>query len=89
MRTIYKYTIQPEEGPFKIMIPEGATVLCAQAQHGEVCVWAEVQTENGPAPRYFEVFGTGHRIPLGKRKYLGTVQLEEGSLVFHVYELIP
>lgn len=36
-----------------------------------------------------EIFGTGHPFDAAtQRKYIGTYQLFEGDLVFHVFELI-
>jgi hypothetical protein len=38
-------------------------------------------------PREFEVYGTGHPIPGDvKRKFIGTVHMYGGSLVFHIFE---
>ena len=91
MRTIYKYDIVAArdsiiEGPI-------TKLLTAQAQHGTIVLWAEVDTS---APvRKFEVFpiGTGWPVdpPLDREcvfdthTYLNTVQFAGGNLIFHVY----
>lgn len=87
MRTIYKYTIRPDQ--LKVEMPKGAKVLTARGQMNEICIWAEVDTEREAEQRHFEVFGTGHKMneDMGvDRNYIGTAQLEGGALIFHVYE---
>lgn len=86
-KAIYKYVVRPDR--LKVEMPKGAKVLTAQLQHGEICVWAEVQPDAPTEQRHFEVFGTGHPMheDMGtSREYINTVQLEGGALVFHVYE---
>lgn len=97
MRSIYKYTILNSsdgiiEGPI-------TKILTAQVQHGNIAVWAEVDTS--VPNRKFQIIpiGTGWPLdaPEGKEcvldthQYIGTVQLVGGGLVFHVYakELTP
>lgn len=89
MRTIYKYDLSDA----KDNIIEGPIVrlLHAGQQHGRVMVWAEVDTSL--PMRQFEVFpiGTGWDLTLEKNcvldthTYLNTVQLFNGSYIFHVY----
>lgn len=81
---IWKLTLSPQ---FPVIaMPKGAKVLCVHEQRGEVCLWAEVNTNAEQEFRTFEVYGTGHAIPDGKGKYIGTAFLAGQSLVFHVYE---
>ena len=95
MRTIYKYDLSDAknniiEGPI-------TKLLCAGEQYGRVMVWAEVDTSL--PTRKFEVFpiGTGRDLTLESKcvldthAYLNTVQLFNGSYIFHVYykEVIP
>lgn len=86
-KTIWKYVLIPEQ--LTVSIPEGATILTAREQGDDICIWAEVYTENPLETRTFEIFGTGHDIPVGimiDRKYIGTAVLLGGRYVFHVYE---
>lgn len=83
MKTIWKYTIGTGR---TIQVPTGSTVLCAKEQHGELCLWFEVETSAALQPRTFEVFGTGHPMPEAVREYIGTAMFDGGGLVFHVYE---
>ncbi len=86
MRSIWKYVILPGRDPQRVVMPQGATILHAREQHDEVCVWADVETTNPSADRFFEVFGTGWPMPDAERRYVGTAHLDRGRLVFHVFE---
>ena len=88
MKTIYKYTLTTHEKQI-VPMPKDALILTASDQGSEVCVWVEVETENGLYPRMIEVFPTGGEIPTNmgtERTYLGTAKLMGGSLIFHIYE---
>ncbi|BCJ91833.1 hypothetical protein IZ6_25680 [Terrihabitans soli] len=86
-KTIHKFQIDPTH--MVIAMPADAVILSAKAQHGVICVWAEVDPTLPKNARYFEVFGTGHPIHVDmgvERKFIDTVMMDGGSLVFHVYE---
>ena len=87
MKTIYKYEISPHK--LRLEMPKGARILAAREQFENICIWAEVDTEQPQETRYFEVFGTGHAMheDMGvSREYLGTAVLGGGALILHVYE---
>jgi hypothetical protein len=97
MRSIYKYSIvNSKDGVIEGPITK---LLTAQVQHGDIVVWAEVDTEK--PNRKFQIIsiGTGWPLdaPAGKEcvldthQYIGTVQFAGGGLIFHVYakELTP
>ena len=67
-------------------MPFGSTVLTVQNQHGVSTLWAEVETEAPTVKRTFEWAGTGHAVPQGG-VYVGTVQVQGGAFVFHLYEV--
>lgn len=50
--------------------------------------WAEHTEGAATNRRAFQVFGTGHEIPLGAR-WVGTCPRHVSGLVFHLYELTP
>ena len=84
--TIYKYEL--EVGASQVVeLPEGAEINCVQAQHDKICIWAEVNPERPKEKHVVWVFGTGHDIneESKDKRYMGTVQMFEGSLVWHVY----
>ena len=91
MITIYKYRIEANYA-VEIDMHINAEILDVQVQHGNVFLWAIVDTDAPYEKRLIEVYGTGHELkpisPVTDRKYLGTYQLEGGNLVFHVFELI-
>lgn len=88
MLTIYKYSLS--SFPEKYELPIGAKFLCVQTQHNEPQMWFEVDTSVLFETRCFTTYGTGQFIktPAEKRQYLGTFQLNGGSLVFHLFEVL-
>lgn len=86
MKRIYKYTIAKADRS-SIAMPEDAYVRSVQVQHGDICLWAEVNPNARLVDRSVLVVGTGHDLPsdVDFYAYIGTVQLHGGSLVFHVY----
>jgi hypothetical protein len=60
-------------------------VLHVGVQFGRVCVWVLVDPEKPPVERAFSMRGTGHQCPYTTEQYLGTVVLEDGGLVLHVF----
>lgn len=84
MKTIWKYTLQPE---IEIAIPVEAKILAVQEQHGEAQLWVLVNPQQPTQLRKFKSYGTGHKIPDEPGEYIGTFQLKNMCLVFHVFEL--
>lgn len=85
--TIWKYPLAVTDTQ-SVSMPKGAKILTVQIQRGEACLWALVEPDNPTETRIIEIFGTGHPIPDGaaKREHIGTFQLPELGLVFHVFE---
>ncbi|MBA7614272.1 hypothetical protein ES703_21535 [subsurface metagenome] len=90
MLTIYKYPI-PIEDHFTLELPKDARILTVQIQRGTPQLWAVVDPEAEKEIRHFRLSGTGH--PLGgsdflkMSNYIGTFQIENGALVFHLFEI--
>lgn len=86
MKSIFKYPVEMSEN-FTIEAPEGAQFHCVQLQHGQVQVWARVDTEKSLTVYRFGVHGTGHELNefTESAPYVGTFQLAGGSLVFHLF----
>jgi len=91
--TVWKFTLT---GPdTTIPMPVGAKVLSVGEQDGQIVLWAEVSAVVGDWPqRRFRAFNTGANLPEGTLKgdvpspvYLGTVQIRDAGIVWHVYEL--
>jgi hypothetical protein len=85
MKTIFKFVLAT--GWQVIEMPAGAKLLSVQAQNNQTCLWAEVDTTMPMRSRSFIQVGTGRPLP-GQLTldYIGTVQLDGGELVLHVYE---
>lgn len=83
--TIHKYMLSPTDMQ-EVRMPKGAKILCVQTQRDVPCIWAEVDVHQPMETRVFTTIGTGHTFPPGVLGYVGTYQIHNGRLVFHVYE---
>ena len=70
-----------------ITLPVGARILAVQSQHNAPCLWALVDPAATKEPRTFATQGTGQTVKDDCAAYIGTYQLNGGSLVFHVFEV--
>lgn len=80
---VWKFEITDPETP--VPMPYGAVVLSVGVQRGKVCLWAMVDPNSPSVVRRFVIVGTGHPVP-GHGRFIGTVLLHHGDLVFHVWE---
>lgn len=91
MKTIYKYELTAHQKQ-SVALPKDAVILHVDNQREMICIWCELDPEDKDLrARMFEVFGTGHEIheDMGiERIYIGTVKLQGGDYIFHVYERI-
>jgi hypothetical protein len=83
---VYKFDL-PLEDIATIRMPKNAQVLYVAVQDGIPRVWALVSPTAPKETRNFRVAGTGH--PIGKTvgRHIGSFQMHDGALVFHVFEL--
>ena len=86
---IYKYKLEPEDRQV-LNLPKGAEILSVVEQRDEVVIYAFVEEDNisDTEPLTFIIRGTGHDAGNFKRQnytFLGTVKLEGGALMFHVF----
>jgi hypothetical protein len=58
-------------------------------KYGEPQIWALVEPDQPEAEVWFRIAGTGHPITDDIKRYVGTFQIDRGSLVFHVFEVAP
>lgn len=89
MKTIYKYPLKIQDKQ-TVSIPMGAQILSVQVQDEVVCLWALVDPELPKKEFEFQMLGTGHDASHINANYLhiGTVQLDDGNLVFHVFRYL-
>ena len=70
-------------------MPMNSTIISLQIQRGIPTLWVIVDmAESNMSPRHFLSFGTGYTISETREplNYIGTYQLPESGLVFHVFE---
>lgn len=85
MKTVFKYTLAITDHQ-EITLPKGAQPLSVGIQNGHLMLWCLVDDQADLAmPRDVYVHGTGHKVDDIPLQYLGTVMLNGGALVFHVF----
>lgn len=85
MAKIFKYTLAAGKNEFQF--PKFSEVLTVQVQHGQPQIWVLHPSMNQPMEKVnFEVVPTGQECEVTFRNYVGTFQLENGLLVFHVFK---
>jgi hypothetical protein len=87
MKRIFKYKI-PVNDSFGIHMPEDAVILSVQCQKDEPCIWVMVDEYKPETTRRFELYGTGHVMSKMNQQYIGTFQMMQGNLVYHLFEII-
>lgn len=85
MSAIWKYPLRVDDTQ-SIEMPTDAKVLCVQIQRGLPCMWAMHQNAAIRSERIILTIGTGHEVDRGGLRYIGTYQLQNGNLMFHVFE---
>lgn len=84
--TIWKFPV-PVADEFSIKMPHGAELLMVAPQDDQVCLWARVRPANMIQKRHFILRGTGHPIDFDS-KHIGSFLLRNGTLVFHLFEIV-
>jgi len=85
MTSIFKYDLKIRDDQ-TVKMPIGAKILSTQLQYEKICLWALVDPANEMEERKIIIRGTGHHIDEMDMKYIGTVQMVGGHLVWHVFE---
>ncbi len=84
--TIWKYPLAIVDSQHVVM-PMTSELLHVDVQNGQVQLWAMVNPDRPTRPYLIHMFGTGHIVPKGLEMiHIGSVMLEGGALVFHVFE---
>ena len=83
---VYKYEV-PVSDYFTIEMPVGARILSIQTQFKRTCIWALVDPNAEKQKRNFRLCGTGHIMDDSILAFIGTCQIDNGQLVFHVFEI--
>lgn len=85
-KTIWKFGLEARDG-VAIDMPKGAEILSLQVQGSTPCIWALCDPHAEPETRYFRTYGTGHPVESEPGRFIGTYQIMNGALVFHVFEV--
>ena len=87
MTKVYKFPLDIADEQV-VLMPKGSKVLTVQVQKGKLYLWAECNpNEPNMDERSILIRGTGHPINDEiEKEYIGTIQMCDGSLVFHVFE---
>ena len=86
-KTIWKYGIGETLQDVTLEMPCGAVVRSVANQRDHLVLWAEVDMDKAHTEsRTFAKVLTGGQVPDGRR-FIGTVLLDQGSDVLHVYEV--
>jgi hypothetical protein len=90
MLCVYKYAVPGYHQPFTLDLPKGAQILSVRLQHNLPQIWALVDLDKPVERRYFIVVETGEplALPVSWVKFLGTLLLEGGHYVLHLFEII-
>ena len=89
---IYKYDIPVGENEFEIRMIAGARILFIEMQYGLPRMWclcdAPVDEDPRMEIRQFHVKATGEEFSIKGLKYIGSVMMAGGSLLWHYFELM-
>lgn len=87
MYTIYKYPFEIND-EFTLEMPASAQILSVQIQRNQPVLWALVNMDKPKQLRKFRIYGTGHPIRQDRMSivYIGTFQLYQGDLIFHLFD---
>lgn len=86
MKRIFKYTLNPVNQS-SLSLPKGAQLLSIHEQRGAICLWALVDEEEATRETFhFVIYGTGRPFEELTGPFLGSVHLNDGAYVFHVFQ---
>lgn len=86
-KTIYRALVHVNDQPHLVLMSSGARpVAVANAGVAGVEFWFETWPDQPAVRRWFQVYGTGHKVP-GDAQYVGTAPRNEMGLVWHLYEI--
>lgn len=86
-KEIWKFPLVIKERQV-ITVPAHAKILALQLQDETPCIWALVDPTYARKPRTFHMYETGQVFPEGREAdtHIGTVQVDNGRVMYHVFE---
>jgi hypothetical protein len=90
MKSIYKFYLDHPEKNF-IFVPIGSKILCVQNQKERAAIWFLVPDTDSviKQERTFTIYVTGESRERMEGEYVGTIQMDNGNFVYHVFEDTP
>ncbi len=85
VKTIHKFPF-PIKDVVTLQLPVGAIMQCVNVQQRRPCLWAVVDSEMPLTERVLEIYATGQLMSESPKVYVGTIMVDDGLFVFHVYE---
>jgi len=85
-KVVWKYPV-PLGPSLSFKMPRGAEVLDVARQHGDVQLWALVDPGEEMETRTFMWLGTGHVTDVPVTRHAGTIMVDDGAFVFHLFEV--
>lgn len=85
MKTIWKEKLAIVDVQH-VLIPFESEILTVQIQNGEPYIWFLCDEKRLKNRKEIRICGTGHPVPDNIGRYIGTFQLYDLGLVFHVFE---
>jgi hypothetical protein len=90
MALVIRKEVLKETASQVVNLPANAEILCAQEQRGKVCIWFRCDPNAESVYRQIQMVDTGEKAPAdSESRYLGTVMLDDGRTVVHVFEMLP
>jgi len=86
MKKVFKYQLKFEDY-IQIEVPNDYKILSASIQHGIPCIWILVDPNNISVTLNLRMAGTGHPISDEIVRFIDTIELDNGSLIFHIFEI--
>lgn len=85
MKRVYKYVLAATEQQV-LFLPKGSEVLSVAEQRNDMVLYAMVRDDAGEVERHtVRVHGTGHPVHDDPGRFIGTVNLHGGALMFHMF----
>lgn len=83
-KTIWKFELGPWETV--VSLPKGSKILHIGNQFNGICIWVLVDKYVKEFEKVtFTAYGTGFELPDDPGEYLGTVPLQDGIFIWHVF----
>ncbi len=86
MKRIFKYPLDLTSFQ-TVQLPVGSKIISVGNQCNKLRMWVEVDPEQRDTQtRKIVVVGTGHTLPDVELRFIGTVPINEGTFIWHIYE---